>query len=1530
MQRTPIPFAIALFALMSATPTGAAVTVTPDSVGASVPAGTTWTDTLTIRNTGAEAIAWTLSGTLDRVLDPPVPGGPPPGTLTGVDMLWDYSDGGSYDNTFRAQIKALGASSLLRYSRPTASVLSGREVMLVSSGRSGSWNTESYEAVRDWTLAGGTLILSSDGPLHSKYDEILEILGAGLTIEPSSGAAGTTTDIRRHFLTQGVESLELTPQLRLSATADGWFPFARALNGDAVAAIRELGDGHVIVFLDGLFRSESLGIPDHNEVALRMMRWPVRPQWLFAEPVSGWLVPGDSAHVVVTLDAIGVGEGVSSGALLVATSDDPPTEALVPVDLDATDTERIAVVPNGLAYGVVGVGEERNLFAHAINEGLGPVTLDGATVGGGAFLVDAALGDIAPGTGLGIRVRFTPPAPGAYADTLVVASNDAVHPEIRVPLAGTAEEPPEYWTDATPIDVTVDADEVVQRSFLVGNRGATTLTWEAIPAATRETPTGVPRDLEGRGLDLIHLGEHERDATLDALRDRGLIARTGGYIAIASREDVIWLTDSRGITDPADIDTLAAWVGRGSSVLVEGVVPGANDVLAALGSGITIVPEAGADPGNTDEVFPHPVTFGVDSLRFDGERATLDVPPPAVVLATDELGRPVVAVESASGGEVLVVARRVFRDDVVAYADNTRFAQQCVEWLAGPTWLGVDPRRVHVDPGDSVTVTVTLDAAGRIGEIVEGALLLRHDDPFAPPDSLPVALDVRGVPGIDVEPVSLDFGLAAIGDTITDTLEVHNPGSGVLTVADIRADLPVFMAMPTTFPVEPGGTVPVVVTFTPDVPALFNGALTVVSDAVSRPELVLRVSGSSLHPLVSAESDVQPAAARVGESLTSTVTVSNSGGSPLHWELEVESQRPTRARRHWTLPVRDDDGEAARSPGREALPDGEGGPPPELSADLYDLTGVRVLADRRHWDYWGNPYSILRDDLVARGAEVVVSTDSLTVELLDDFDVMWVVSFGGWMPVEARAVADWVQGGGDLVLESIGERAPVNMLLSFLTPGLRVKPGGHRSATDLEPHAITAAVGSLTLAYGAQFLRDEPVASEVLARSEGDPVALVRSVGAGRLIACAGRISHQSALLDNRLFLNQAFDWLAGQWMWADRTDGVLARGEEATVHVTRDARRLDPGEYAATVRLLHDDPTQPAFAWDATWTALAQPIVEIEPAALSFGTLFVGDESAQSIHVTNPGAVAVHVASVEADDAAFTVEPGPFTVPPGGTHDLVVTFGPGEPGERDATLRIVHDAPASPFVAALSGRGLAPPAVSLDPAELSVTTPPGGQATGTLTLCNTGADGDDGGLLHFRVRSAHAPPPGRLLADRGLYKRADEPPHVALRGTGGPDERGYSWADSDDPYGPAYAWIDLGDVGTALPFAADDQVSDPVSIGFAFPFHDDVFEEVTISSNGWLSLVPETASFPENVPLPSLDAPLGVIAPFWDDLQFGRILHHADSSRFVVEWELTSRYGASAGGPYTFEVILHADGRIVMQYLRLRGRTDRNVAEVH
>ncbi|HKY33808.1 MAG TPA: S8 family serine peptidase [Candidatus Polarisedimenticolia bacterium] len=257
----------------------------------------------------------------------------------------------------------------------------------------------------------------------------------------------------------------------------------------------------------------------------------------------------------------------------------------------------------------------------------------------------------------------------------------------------------------------------------------------------------------------------------------------------------------------------------------------------------------------------------------------------------------------------------------------------------------------------------------------------------------------------------------------------------------------------------------------------------------------------------------------------------------------------------------------------------------------------------------------------------------------------------------------------------------------------------------------------------------------------------------------------------------------------------------------------------------------------------------------------------------------------------------------------------------------------AGPLSNVVQATTLPPPAASIDPNDIQDHLFTGGTATHVATLSNVGA-----GTLDFTIPTPSVSTP--LMVYPALPLEKDEPdPRPGILGSGGPDAAGYRWADSDDPGGPDFSWVEISGVGTPIAsLDGDDEIANDIPIGFLFDFYDQAYTTVNVSTNGWLSFTNRTASGTityTNQPLPNTSAPENLLAAFWDDLNFRGAVHayyHNDGGRFIVQWNDVDRHPATeepTPDHLTFQIILYPDGRIVYQYLTTNGKLDSMTAGI-
>ncbi len=533
--------------------------------------------------------------------------------------------------------------------------------------------------------------------------------------------------------------------------------------------------------------------------------------------------------------------------------------------------------------------------------------------------------------------------------------------------------------------------------------------------------------------------------------------------------DIFWTIDCSSYWVATETAALGAWLRAGGGLLLEGdnssTVVAYNAILTAASAGIVYTAYS-AYEGITTQIFPHETTVDVASLYLNSPIAHLStIVSPAQVLVRDVTSVPVGAWSEAGSGRVMALSDEYFYYGALDYEDNRLFGNQVFDWLAGASWLQVEPTSGVVPAGTSQAVTVTFDATDLCGGEFAAQVAVTSNDPITPEVSVPASLDVIGESDITVTPASLAYGPQYIGAVVPDTLTVTNDGCELLTVSSLTSDNLEFTALPAgPFTLAPDATQVVVVTYAPATVGPVAAVLTIASDDPDEPAITVSLSGTGVPPPVitvtpaSLSSTLYPGGVEI-----QTLTIGNVGQSDLVWSAAIQ---PGATLQTYTLPALPERAPVVLDEDRPASTRGPVSSP-ALTAELNDLTDVRILWVRAHGENGAYNWSDLISDLEARGAELVESFEPVTTTLLTGFDIAYVnYGYFEWSTAEIAALTAWLQDGGGLMLES-NDYYIYNPILSAAGAGITYGSGYSYEgvSTLIHPHEVTAGVSSLYMGF---------------------------------------------------------------------------------------------------------------------------------------------------------------------------------------------------------------------------------------------------------------------------------------------------------------------------------------------------------------------------------------------------------------------------------------------------------------------------------
>jgi len=406
-------------------------------------------------------------------------------------------------------------------------------------------------------------------------------------------------------------------------------------------------------------------------------------------------------------------------------------------------------------------------------------------------------------------------------------------------------------------------------------------------------------------------------------------------------------------------------------------------------------------------------------------------------------------------------------------------------------------------------------------------------------------------------------------------------------------------------------------------------------------------------------------------------------------------------------------------------------------------------------------------------------------------------------------------------------------------------------------------------------------------------------------------------------------------WIQFNAGPYFVAPNNSAIFAVTLNTDNVVPGIHNGLINFTSNDPDSPTGNIPVSILVLS-PDMSFAPISVT-DSLAGNSQASHQITFYNDGEGIL--ATLFSTTAAWiNINSAPAFIDPLDSGLLQITLNSGSltPGTYNGAINFTSNDPVTPSGSIPIEMYIYEPNIVVDPTAIGDTLETNEQSVKYLYINNTGAGTLDysTGYQTFNslasklaaasfdnlAKSNQSLAPFVVYSGSSDDKKSENmqpsnPPVITNQG--GPDAFGYWWIDSNEPGGPLYSWVDITSSGTPITSLSDDQNSGPYPMGFDFSFYDNIFDSFRFCTNGFVSFTSASTAW-QNAAIPTGgDEPLNLIAPFWDDLYFpsgGSAYYYTNNSdSLIISWIDAPHYGT--GGPYTFQIIMLANGRIIFQY---------------
>ncbi len=242
-------------------------------------------------------------------------------------------------------------------------------------------------------------------------------------------------------------------------------------------------------------------------------------------------------------------------------------------------------------------------------------------------------------------------------------------------------------------------------------------------------------------------------------------------------------------------------------------------------------PSGGADTVVVDGLSPATrYYFALKTRDLLGNVSTLS----NAVTATT-LPPPVIRVLPASITAAVAVGQTLEDTLIIANTIGRSTLSFSLAALARSHWLRMTPHPDTVAAGDAIAIVLTIDAKKLTEGIYRDTLLLDSNDPATPTIVIPVQATVVGTPQLTVSASEIHLENVWIATTTTAPLTIRNTGTGTLAVTHLAINTAEFEINTSALVLPPGARHTTTVTFFPTALGVFEGKLTVESNAPRQP-----------------------------------------------------------------------------------------------------------------------------------------------------------------------------------------------------------------------------------------------------------------------------------------------------------------------------------------------------------------------------------------------------------------------------------------------------------------------------------------------------------------------------------------------------------------------------------------------------------------------------------------------------------------------------------------------------------------------
>jgi len=656
------------------------------------------------------------------------------------------------------------------------------------------------------------------------------------------------------------------------------------------------------------------------------------PRAIHLSSESGTVAAGSSFDVDVMFDASGMYSGDYYANITISSNDTSNAQIVVPAHLSVTGSPNIWVEEDTLDFGELFVnysgtgnyGGSKELRMG--NNGTDILNVSSITVDNTAFTISQSSATLDYGEITSIEVSFmTADGVGSYSANITIVSDDSDEGTITIPVIVDAVEPP-VLSAPDSISAAINVGDSLGQSFTLSNTGVGELTYELDVIARSQR--GEPRPYvsqanpQARRLPFDGYFDYTNSETRQRMREKALqLSNDSGnnnhsetnHTTVSRDNNYTWElihTDQNNGT-PFDLrniymdeqngellfkwDSYESWDNPGELLGITFIYidvdqnPNTGRPISDFIPYFNIGAEIGIVRWNHEfgGVWEYQYSPGFNawiSIDIDTLRTNYMVPYGNEAIIGVKAGW----FDGSSGINFGIVVDNAIGDDNDVDLVPSFGSGSYITYNFKPNWLSFDLPNGVIPTGSSQDIIATFNGSAMFGGEYFADINVATNDPITPQYTILAHMSLTGIPNVFVENDAVDFGISYLDFADETYLKIHNNGTGVLEIQNITTDSENITVSETSLDIDPLEMDSIELSLVGTDLGDFSANVTITSNDPDNPTLSVPVTSTIvLAPNVGLDPGSFILEVESGASIVEVLTISNSGGSNLEFDVEV-------------------------------------------------------------------------------------------------------------------------------------------------------------------------------------------------------------------------------------------------------------------------------------------------------------------------------------------------------------------------------------------------------------------------------------------------------------------------------------------------------------------------------------------------------------------------------------------------------------------------------------------------------------------